>query len=331
MLTISGLALASLISSANPKMETVYLPISSNSEQRVALHCVSPSHSTTRAVLFVHGSSFPTMLAFGFEFAPGDSWMTYMAARGYLACGLDFLGFGASSTPAAFSAPPDNGSPVMKAPAAAEQIALAATYLHHQRNIRALHIIAHSWGTIPAAMYAAQSPQGLASLTLFGPIVPVEHAATEKTNYAWWKLNARDRYEDLKFADVLPKGMYLLEPAVHARWAEEFASSAQPEAKTPDGDLRIPAGPVEDLDAAHEGVYPYALGKVTCPLFAVYGDYDTEVNDAGAAAFLAKFTASTLKWRLRIDHGTHVMHLEKNRHSLYASVYAFIGMVDSLK
>ena len=331
MLAISSLALVSLISVASPRPETVYLPVSTTPQQRVALHCVSPIHPTTRAVLFIHGSSFPTMLAFGFEFTPGDSWMTYMAAHGYLACGLDFLGFGASSTPAALSAPPEGGTPVMRAPAAEEQIALAASYLHHQRNIKALHIVAHSWGTVPAAMYAAQSPRGLASLTLFGPIVPIEGAAVEKTNYAWWKQNAHDRYVDLKFTDVLPKGMDLLEPAVHARWAEEFASSAQPEAKTSDGDLRIPAGPVDDLNAAHAGVYPYAQEKVTCPLFAVYGDYDTEVNDAGATAFLAKFTASPIKWRLRIDHGTHVMHLERNRHSLYASVYAFISMIDSLQ
>jgi hypothetical protein len=31
---------------------------------------------------------------------------------------------------------------------------------------------------------------------------------------------------------------------------------------------------------------------------------------------------------LQIDHGTHVMHLEKNRHSLYSSVQAFVLAVE---
>ena len=64
--------------------------------------------------------------------------------------------------------------------------------------------------------------------------------------------------------------------------------------------------------------------------FVVYGDYDTVVNDDGASRFLARFTHSPLRWRLRIDDGTHVMHLEQNRRSLYASVNAFIHAVESL-
>jgi hypothetical protein len=31
-----------------------------------------------------------------------------------------------------------------------------------------------------------------------------------------------------------------------------------------------------------------------------------------------------MKWQLRIDDGTHVMHLERQRWSLYESVAAFI-------
>jgi hypothetical protein len=52
------------------------------------------------------------------------------------------------------------------------------------------------------------------------------------------------------------------------------------------------------------------------------------VNAAQAAAFLARFTGSPLRWQLQIDDGTHVMHLERNRRSLYQSVAAFIATVD---
>lgn len=328
MLAILGLGLATVLSSTTPDMETIDLPLAGDPGQHVALHCLAPEHATTRAILFIHGASFPTLLAFGFEFSPGDSWITHTAKQGYLACGLDFLGFGASSRPPALSASPQAAPPVTQAPAAAQQIELAVEYLRREKGISRLHLVAHSWGTIPAAMFAAEFPSALASLTLFGPVVPVPGSTSKKTDVAWWDLSAQDRYEQLKFADVLPKGMDLLEPAVHARWASEFAASAPPESKMPDGNLRIPAGPLADLGAARAGVYPYAPDKITCPIFVVYGDYDTVVDDAGAAPFLAKFTASPLKWRLRIDHGTHVMHLERNRHALYESVDAFIGTVD---
>jgi hypothetical protein len=53
------------------------------------------------------------------------------------------------------------------------------------------------------------------------------------------------------------------------------------------------------------------------------------VDDAGAATFLARFRGSPLRWRLRIDHGTHVMHLERARRSLYESVDAFIRTAEA--
>jgi pimeloyl-ACP methyl ester carboxylesterase len=314
-------------------METIRLPIGQGSGEYVALHCLAPRSTaarsaSTQGVLFIHGASFPTMLAFGFEFAAGDSWMSYMAGRGYLACGLDFLGFGESSRPSALDAPPQDTPPVDRAPEAARQIALAADYMRRERGVARLHLVAHSWGTIPAAMYSARSPSTVTSLTLFGPVVPRPGEHPEKVGMAWWSLAPQTRYEQLKFTDVLPAKTDLLEPAVHARWAAQFAASATPASKDTNGDLRIPAGPLADIAAAEADVYPYAQDKITCPVFVVYGDYDTVVDRAGAAAFLARFAASPLKWALQIDHGTHVMHLEKNRHSLYSSVQAFILAVE---
>jgi pimeloyl-ACP methyl ester carboxylesterase len=254
--------------------------------------------------------------------------MSYMADRGYLACGLDFLGFGESSRPAAMNAAPQDAPPVDRAPEAAQQIALAVDYMHREKGIARLHLVAHSWGTIPAATYAARSPSMVASLTLFGPVVPKPAEHPEKVDLAWWSLSPQTRYEQLKFTDVLPAKMHLLEPAVHARWAAQFAASAPPSSKTSNGDLRIPAGPLADITAAEADIYPYEQNKVTSPVFVVYGDYDTVVDRAGAAAFLDRFTASPLKWMLQIDRGTHVMHLEENRHSLYSSVEAFILAVE---
>jgi pimeloyl-ACP methyl ester carboxylesterase len=237
---------------------------------------------------------------------------------------LDFLGFGASSRPAAMSAAPEGAAPLVRAPEAARQIAAAADYLRRERGIARLHLVAHSWGTIPAGFYAAAHPAGLASLTLFGPVVPVAGAQDDAAVASWWTISAEERFEQLRFADVLPRGLDLLEPAVVRRWANEFAASEPGGDRSTARPLRIPAGPLADAGAAQAGRYPYAASEVRAPVLVVYGDYDTVVDDAGAAAFLDRFTASPLKWRLRIDHGTHVLHLERGRRSLYESVAAFI-------
>ena len=331
MLVSLFLALAASAQLQPVPVDTVYLPVPNAPAQHLALHCAHPAQLSHKSVLFVHGASFPTMLAFGFEFAPGDSWLQYMARKGYLACGLDFLGFGASSRPPAMSGAASDAAPVTDAKAAVTQIAVAADYLHQSLGMKDIHLVAHSWGTVPAAAFAATSPHALASLTLFGPIVPVESSAPgNQAQPAWWSITAQQRLEQLRFKTVLPAGKYLLESAVDRSWAPAFAATVPHVTGDMADTLRIPNGPLADIDAVDAGHYPYDASKVTVPVFVVYGNYDDVVNDAGAQPFLEKFTGSPLRWRLRIDDGTHVMHLERNRHSLYESVNAFIHAAEEL-
>jgi pimeloyl-ACP methyl ester carboxylesterase len=206
---------------------------------------------------------------------------------------------------------------------------LAVDQLHKQ-GMTAVHIVAHSWGTVPAATFAATQTHALASLTLFGPIVPIASTSDGKADHpAWWTITAQQRLEQLRFKDVLPPNKHLLEYAVDQRWAPAFAATVpHVQGDAPDA-LRIPGGPLADIDTVSAGSYPYDASKVMVPVFVVYGNYDDVVDDAGAARFLQRFTRSPLRWRLRIDDGTHVMHLEKNRRSLYESVNAFIRATDN--
>jgi pimeloyl-ACP methyl ester carboxylesterase len=121
--------------------------------ETLALHCLEPATQSTAAVLFIHGASFPTMLAAGFEFEGKDSWM-------------DFVGFGDSSSPRAMLLDPAGASPVDNAADAESQISVAVQYLLKTRGIKQLHIVAHSWGKIPAALYVARHPATAHSLTL---------------------------------------------------------------------------------------------------------------------------------------------------------------------
>jgi pimeloyl-ACP methyl ester carboxylesterase len=321
-----GIVLATPVCTSGAR--AIDLPAPGEEGGTLALHCVEPSKQSADAVLFIHGASFPTMLAAGFEFSPKDSWMRFMANKGFLACGLDFLGFGESSRPPAMQLNPTGASPIDTAASAAAQISLAVDYLVRKRGIRNVHFVAHSWGTIPAALYVSTHPSTTSSLTLFGPVVPKLGSEPETTKVSWWAISAQERYAQLKFVNVLPPEVHLLEARVDQRWATEFALSASSN-KSRDVNqlLRIPAGPTSDLDAAQADRYPYRPQAITAPVFVVYGSYDTVVSDTEAAAFLERFTGSPLKWRLRIDDGTHVMHLEKNRKSLYQSVLAFITAV----
>lgn len=324
------LALAASLSAQSPSIDTTYIPMPDSPGEHLALHCVRSAQATHASVLFVHGASFPTLLASGFEFSPGDSWIHDAARHGYFACGLDFLGFGDSSRPPAMLGPANGAAPVTTAIEAAHEIAVAVDYLRKKQSITTLHIVAHSWGTVPAATFAAKHSDELTSLTLFGPIVPLKSPTEDSSaRTAWWTITAQERLDQLHFKDELPANTYLIEPAVDQRWAPAFAASVPHVPGDKQDVLRIPSGPNVDIDTVAAGSYPYKANDVRVPVFVVYGNYDFVVNDEGAIRFLAGFTRSPLRWRLRIDDATHVMHLEKNRHSLYESVDAFIHAVDA--
>lgn len=335
MLSLPTLALAASLmgSGGDPGSMTM---LYTDTTPPLALHCIHPDRQATAppdapsAVLFVHGASFPTRLAAGFEFSPRDSWLHRAATDGRIACGLDFSGFGDSAYPEAMRHAPDDAPPTVRSADAVAQISAAIVRLHKEYGASRIHLVAHSWGTIPAAHFAAEHPQVLSSMTLFGPVVPTNKKPQDEAPYAWYPLRATDRYEQLKYRGVLPAGLELLEPAVHERWASEFAASAQALHDKPDGTLRIPAGPVFDIGAMKADRFPYDPAAIRAPVFVVFGDYDTLVDDDGARRFLDRFSASPLKWRLQLDHGTHVMHLEVNRHSLYRAVNAFITTAEDI-
>jgi pimeloyl-ACP methyl ester carboxylesterase len=323
------LGFAAAFATSTP-LQTVYVDLPQSTE-RLAVHCLESRGPTAAAVLFIHGATFPTKVAAGYEFHPGDSWLSYIAQKGYLACGLDFLGYGESSRPAAMLVPAERAAPVSRAHEAAAQIALAVEYLHKTREVTHVHVVAHSWGTIPATTFAATHPTQLQSLTLFGPIVAQDGGDRSPEKHgAWFALKADDRLEQLHFKHALPAGMKLLDPAVDQRWAEEFAASSPRIGDDLPGVLRIPEGPNVDIEQAAAGLFPYDPKSIRVPVFVVYGSYDTVLNDATAAAFTQRFTGSPLKWRLRIDDGTHVMHLDRSRRSLYESVAAFMRAAETL-
>lgn len=329
MLAEVGLSFAAALSTSTP-LQTAYIDLPQGAG-RVAVHCLEPQRPTATGVLFVHGATFPTKLAAGYEFKPGDSWLSFIAAQGELACGLDFLGYGESSRPMAMLVPAERAAPVLRAPEAAEQIALAVEYLRKRRGMTNVHVVAHSWGTVPAAAFAASHPTQLQSLTLFGPIVAQSTAASPGSNHgAWFALSADDRLEQLYFKSSLPAGVVLLDPAVDRRWADQFAAAGPHIADDPPRVLRIPEGPNADIEQAAAGLYPYDPSHIKVPVFVVYGSYDVVLNDASAAAFTQRFIGSRLKWRLRIDDGTHVMHLDRSRRSLYESVAAFLRAAEAL-
>jgi len=269
-------------------------------------------------VLFVHGSSFPSGLSFDFRM-DGQSWMDWMAARGYDVYALDFPGYGLSDRYAA-----DAPSPPGRAREVAQDVGNAVDAILRRTGKQQVLLVGHSWGGSVAARYAQEHAAKVAKLVLFAAITPRAdpHPAALPPAHA----KPAGAYESLTPAQRIaamdslrpPQEPPLLHPDVFTRWgAQWLASDARSE-----GAVRFPAGPSADLADLQQGRSYYDPARLEMPVLLVRGEWDAWPGDADLRALLAvirnaRYTA--------IPSGTHVTHLEMARFKLYEEVLDFLG------
>ncbi len=273
-----------------------------------------------RPVLYVHGATFPIELAFAFRF-DGVSWADHLAANGFWPWGLDFAGFGAS--PVDWDAIERPNEPFGRAPDGARQIEAACRHIAGQTGAGAIDIIAHSWGTIPARLFAAQRPERVGRLVLFGPIARRDNPAMEAVRSASHLITIEDQHS--RFTEDAPPGHppVLLERHF-AQWAERYLDTdAASRTRTPPA-VRAPSGPVADIGACWSGAVPYEPRRITAPVAVIRGEWDSLCTDKDAAGLLAELATAREKRDIKLPRGTHLMHLEEGRTALWEAATAFL-------
>lgn len=266
-------------------------------------------------VLFVHGSSFPSGLSFDFRM-DGQSWMDWMAARGYDVYALDFPGYGLSDRYAA-----DAPSPPGRAREVAQDVGHAVDAVLRRSGKKQVLLVGHSWGGSAAARYAQEHAAKVAKLVLFAAITPrTVHGAQLPA-----PARPADAYEELTPAQRIaamdglrpPQETALLHPDIFTRWgAQWLASDARRE-----GAVRFPAGPSADLTDLQQGRSYYDPARLEMPVLLVRGEWDAWPSDADYRALQATVKAARY---VAIPRGTHVMHLETARFGLYEEVLEFL-------
>jgi len=238
-----------------------------------------------QVVLFIHGAMFPSGLAAAFRF-DGHSWMDDLSESGFDVWALDFLGYGGSDRYPEMSADADSNPPLGRATEAAKQIASAVAFITQKQNVAKVSMIAHSWGTMPAAMLATQQPERIDRLVLFGPITMRSEAKNgAKKQPAWWVYTSEDQMK--RFDDYLPKGE---SPVFEKRhfdiWGPAYlASDSTSVLRTPPS-VKIPYGPMADIDEAWNGKLPYDPAKIHAPTLIVRGEWDSVTPMTTRAGFI---------------------------------------------
>ncbi len=260
-------------------------------------------------VLYIHGATFPIALSVAHRF-DGFSWADSLHAAGLDVWGLDFAGYGAS-----------RGADVPQIPAV-EQIDAAVAAIQTATGYDSVTIIAHSWGSIPAGMFAVLNPRSVKALILFGPIAQRGGPPAGAPDQGWRLITADDQYR--RFVEDVPSGESpVLSPAHFSAWAPMWLATDPASQDRCPHSVRVPRGPYNDIAAAWSGRLPYDPARLACPTLIVRGIWDRVCDDDDVAWFRDR-VSGRLFHHVEVARGTHLLHLEAQRFELYAACEQFI-------
>jgi pimeloyl-ACP methyl ester carboxylesterase len=277
-----------------------------------------------RAVLYVHGATFPTALSIAYRF-DGRSWRDALCEAGFDVWGLDFYGFGHSDRYPEMALPADANPPLCLAEDAAGQLAVAVRFILEHQGLTALSLIAHSWGGMVAARFAGEHPALVDRLVLFAPIArrKAQRHTSRPDGPAWRLVSIEDQWA--RFVEDVPAD----EPPVLSRvhfedWAQRYLDSdSRSRTRNPAG-VQTPSGPFIEILRAWHGELAYEPASVCAPVAIMRGAWDGLITDADARLLFDSFSRSPIKRDVKIGRGTHLMHLEAMRPALWRESAAFL-------
>ena len=283
-------------------------------------------------VLFIHGSSFPSALAFGFRMNH-YSWMDHLTENGYKAFALDFLGYGNADRYPEMEMQPHTftNTPSGRATSAYLDVDKAVNFILQRTGKDKVYLIGHSWGGSVAALYASRYPDKIAKLVLFATItVRQDISIPEKITQPYESLTPAQRIAAMKSLTP-PAEHSRLAPEIFETWGNTWLESDPLAAKYHSESVRFPAGPSVDVEELLHNISYYHPEEIKVPTLIIRGEWDTYPDNQDAEKLFVSLKNVPLKKYVVIEKGTHVMHLEESRLQLYDEVTNFLQQGNNLK
>lgn len=287
-----------------------------------ALYDVKPE----KTVLFLHGATYPAHSSFDMA-VDGQSWMDWMAARGYDVYSLDIRGYGKSGHPPEMKQTPEANAPVVDTTDAVDDVTRAVDFILSRRNSQKVVLVGWSWGATLAGAYANSAQDKVERLVLYAPqwlrdVTPPSDADLARVP-AWRQVDPRDARDIWLKAVPEAKRDAVLPKAVFGEWLKATLAS-DPEPATPNT-VRAPNGVVLDTMRYWASGKPrWNPERLSVPALVIQGEWDMEAPPAMGMKLFNKLATSPYKRYVMVGEATHAALIEKNRKQLYQAVAEFL-------
>lgn len=274
------------------------------------------------AVLYVHGATFPAALSVGWRMQ-GVSWLDRLQAAGFDAWAFDFAGYGGSDRPRAFAGDAFAHPPFGRCEAAAAQIATVLRHIRQARPGVPIHLVAHSWGTLPAQRAAIALPEWVDRLVLFGPPVVREGERDPQRQPAWRLVSAAQQRPRQRIG-LPPEAPTPVDDAELERWCSAYLATDPESASRAPHAVKIPNGPAADLAELWAGQPLVDPARIRQPTLIVRGEWDHVTRDEDARRLFDRLSGVRDKRDVKISGGNHWLHLQPRRTALWAQTLSFL-------
>jgi len=278
------------------------------------------------SLLYVHGATFPAALSINYRL-DGKSWADDLSARGFDLWSFDFAGYGRSE-PLAGMHGATGGPDVIpgRGADAAYQIERVVRHITQTTERPRVSIIAHSWGTIPAGLFAGKYPELVHRLVLFGPIGQRKGTGRQPLLSTVQLVGTADQWKSFQAGP--PDGETVISQERFGQWAEAYLATDSDSATRTPPSVAVPSGPAADLSECWNGRFPYDPSLIRCPTLIVRGEWDSVSADEDVAWLVAAMTQVPGHAEdVKLPRGAHRMHLENNRQALFDAVANFLTKV----
>jgi pimeloyl-ACP methyl ester carboxylesterase len=281
-------------------------------------------YRSEKTVLYVHGATQAASSTFDLKIDQ-ESWMDYIAARGYDVYLLDLRGYGRSTRPPEFAKPADENPAVVRTDVAVRDVAAAVDSILQRRRLTALDLIGWSWGTVLMGRYANEHKEKVHRLVLYAPIWLHEPASAPPTLGAYRTWTMDDARKTLQTGAPESRKSELLAPDVFAAWSAAEIATDPDGARLSPPVIRTPNGIyADDRDYWTAGRPLWEPQEIAAPTLVVVGEWDGVTPPARAQAVFSKLVNAPQRRLVQIGEATHFVLLEKNRLQLYREVQTFL-------
>ena len=278
-------------------------------------------------ILFVHGATTSPEAGFDLKL-DGVSWMEWMASQGNDVYFVSVRGYGRSTRPREMDEPALKNPPVVRLPQATSDVCRAVNFIRQRRDVQAVSLLGHSWGTTIMAAYTAKNNAKVHRLVLFAPswlrtqgCSPTDAGGDLGAYRIVTEAGVRQRrasgQDAAKMNERMPEhwfDAYLQAALASDPWSKTQSPRA----------FRAPNGVVLDgREYQNQGKPIYDPAEIRVPTMLILAEQDADTPLYMAQALFPLLVNAPSKRMVVIGDGTHVLLTEKNRMQLFREVDLF--------